>query len=98
MRHLRLQRIRQLMRTFPTWESWHTFLDTYQEWHAFLQGLADGFCLSKPHYDLVDALLMELLEEHHYYNVGRGLGFASFIVLVTGMIVWVASSIIGALA
>ena len=86
------------MRGFFKWFDINNFLDTHQEWHAFCQGFADGFCLSKPHYDLVGALLMELLEEHHYYNVGRALGFGAFVVLVTGMVVWIASVMVRALA
>ncbi len=86
------------MRGFFKWFDINNFMDTHQEWHAWVEGFAEGFCGSSARYDPAEELLKELMADHHYYNAGRGFGFASFIVLVTGMIVWVARSIIGALA
>ena len=83
---------------FFKWFNINNFMDTHQEWHAWVEGFSDGFCVGPSHYEPNPTLLNELGEEHHYYNAGRGFGFASFILLVTGMIVWVARSIIRACA
>ena len=86
------------MRGFFNWFQWSNFFDTHQEWHAFLEGFSDGFCVGLSHYEPSPTLLNELQEDHHYYNAGRAFGFASFIVLVTGMVVWAVCSIIRACA
>jgi len=81
------------------WFDWGNLFDIPQEWHAFIEGLADGFCLSKSHYQLWDKsegdinLLESLRKEHHYYNAGRALGFAAFILLITGMVILLIHSI-----
>lgn len=81
----------QLKRPF-SWLSWGTLFDTPAEWHAFVEGLADGFCLTGPRYKLWNEGAINLLEslrkEHHYYNAGRAFGFAGFILLIAGMVVW----------
>jgi len=77
-----------------------TFLDTHQEWHALIEGFSDGFCIRKARYEPWDGgnddenLLKSLRKEHHYYNIGRVPGFASFIILVTGMIAWIIGAVI----
>ena len=65
-------------------------MDTVQEWHAFVEGFADGFIFFRniPYWPS-DTLLKDLQSEHHYYNAGRALGFASFIMLIAGMVVWI---------
>lgn len=73
-----------------------TFLSTHQEWHAMIEGFSDGFCLRDSDYALADNLLEGLRKDHHYYNAGRALGFAGFIVLVTGMAVWFVRAVLGA--
>ena len=75
------------------------FLNTYGEWHAFVEGVADGFCCREVKYKPWDKgtedenLLKNIRKEHHYYNFGRALGFAGFIILVTGMIIWVIGAL-----
>lgn len=72
------------------------FLSDHKEWHALVEGLSDGFCLRDSDYALAKKLLHELRKEHHYYNAGRALGFAAFIILVTGMAVWFVRAVLGA--
>jgi len=75
------------------------FLSDYKEWHAFVEGFSEGFCPRKAKYEPWDEgnededLLKSLRKEHHYYNAGRVLGVMAFIVLITGMIVWILSLI-----
>ena len=72
------------------------FLNDWREWHAMVEGFADGFCFGKHlPYEPDDDGLKDIQHEHHYYNSGRALGLASFIVLITGMIVWFIGAING---
>ena len=66
------------------------FLNDWREWHAMIEGFADGFCFFRTiSYWPDDEGLKDIQHEHHYYNGGRALGLASFIVLITSMIVWI---------
>ena len=71
----------------------YTFMNTWEEWHAFVEGISDGFCLWQSRHDLVDRLLKDLEGEHHYYAFGRSVGFAGIIILISGMVVWIAGVI-----
>lgn len=95
---LLISKVISKLKDFLTWLDLSNCMNTPQERHAFIEGLADGFCLSKSYYMLWDQgkddinLLESLRREHHYYNAGRSLGFAAFVVLVSGMIVWMVNS------
>jgi hypothetical protein len=83
---------------FFSWFHFSNFIDTYQEWHALVEGFSEGFCIvRKSRYEPYDQeeenLLKDLRTEHHYYAAGRVLGLATFIVLATGMIVWIIGAI-----
>ena len=65
------------------------FMDVYQEWHAFVEGISEGFCIMRQHWDPSGELRADLVGDHHYYAAGRVVGRVSLIVLVAGMIVWI---------
>lgn len=66
-----------------------TFLSTHQEWHALLEGFGDGFCPWKARYEPDKKRKADIAKEHHYYNIGRPIGF--------GLLIWFVSVMIGAL-
>ena len=76
------------------------FLNHWKEWHAITEGFADEFCIRACRYEPAEDpehddknLKAHIREEHHYYNAGRVFGFAALITLLTGMGVWVITSI-----
>jgi len=84
------------LKGFFQWFDFSNFMDTYQEWHAFVEGFSEGFCIFKDSVYTPDTeRLADLQAEHHYYAAGYALGFASLIVLLTGMVVWIIGAIHG---
>ena len=65
------------------------FLSDHKEWHALLEGIGDGFCPWKPRYEPDEERKADIAKDHHYYNIGRVVGF--------GLLIWFVSVIIGAL-
>lgn len=58
-----------------------------------VEGFAEEFCRRPARHPFSKCLLRELKTEHHYYGAGRVLGLASFIILVSGMIVWIIGAV-----
>ena len=65
------------------------FLNWYGEWHSLLEGFADGFCPLRSRYVPNEELWADIECEHHYYGMGRVLGFTCLILLITSMIRWI---------
>jgi len=61
----------------PPFKWIHTFIDTPAEWHALVEGFCETFCFWRANYEPSKELLKDLQSEHHYYAVGRVLGFIS---------------------
>lgn len=54
-----------------------------REWHSFLIGWAEMFCFSIPsRFPITELAKQEMEKESHYYEVGRGVGVASWVVIV----------------
>jgi|GEM_PF-5929329 len=54
-----------------------------REWHSFLIGFCETLCLTIPsRFGPTKVSENEMAEEYHYYQVGRGVGFAVIIVIV----------------
>lgn len=70
---------------FFKWFDWSNFLDTHQEWHAMVEGFSESFCFWRAHHEPSPELLKELQAEHHYYAVGRVVGF--ILLVVFGLLV-----------
>ena len=69
-------------------------MNTYQEVHAFVEGFCDSFCFSRCKYEPDEQGLKDIQKEHHYYNAGRPLGRACFIVLIAGIVVWIIGAVV----
>ena len=84
--------IKKIFLWFASLHGEKTFECVVHEWHSFLIGWAEGITLfRKPLVKINTYALTEMKTEWHYYNIGRAVGFISFIILTVGMIVWIRS-------
>ena len=88
-------KLKAVLKGFFDWFDPSNIMDVYQEWHAFVEGLAEGFCIWACEHEPSEDCLEDIQEEHHYYTAGRAIGFAGFLVLVTGLLVWIIGAIHG---
>ena len=53
------------------------------EWHSFWIGWAEMICLSIPsRFPITAYALKEMAKEYHYYNIGRGMGAITIVILI----------------
>ena len=55
------------------------FLSDYKEWHALVEGFCDVFLPFVKGHQPSKELKEAIEKEHHYYNVGRVLGFIAWV-------------------
>jgi len=54
-----------------------------REWHSFWIGWAEMVCLSIPsRFPITVYAKKEMSKEYHYYNIGRGIGIITIVILI----------------
>ena len=74
------------IRRILKWLGLGDLMNTSQERHAFVEGIGDGYCPWDNHYEPSDELKAGIRKEHHYYNAGTAIGFASLIFSIAGAV------------
>jgi hypothetical protein len=65
------------------------YCEVIKEWHSFWIGWGEGLTFFIPARVPISTQSLEEIEgEWHYYNIGRGIGFASFWVILMSLLRW----------
>ena len=66
--------------------NWHEFMDTTDEFHAFIIGAMEVLCPWRPRITIISQELAKAIkDEYHYYQTGRGIGFVTLLLVLTGI-------------